>query len=70
VMIEDKLRVLDALKQHWRERLTTVFVRQGHYAHDPDEVARYPPAQIALEGIGDLIGLDERDFLKAELEKP
>jgi len=70
VMIEDKLRVLDALKQHWRERLTTVFVRQGHYAHDPDEVAKYPPAQIALDGIGDLIGLDERDFLKAELEKP
>ena len=69
VMIEDKLRVLDALKQHWRERLTTVFVRQGHYAHDPDEVAKYPPAQIALEGIGDLTGLDERDFLKAELEK-
>jgi len=70
VMIEDKLRVLDALKQHWRERLTTVFVRQGHYAHDPDEVAKYPPAQIALDGIGDLTGLDERDFLKAELEKP
>lgn len=63
VMIEDKLRVLDALKQHWRERLTTVFVRQGHYAHDPKLLAKYPPAQISLERIGDLCGCAGEDFL-------
>jgi len=62
VIIEDKLRVLDALKQHWRERLTTVFVRQGHYAHDPDEIAKYPPAQIALDGIGELCRCTREDF--------
>lgn len=64
VMVEDKLRVLDALKRHWRERLTTVFVRQGHYAHDPKLVAKYPPAQITLERIGDLCGCGREDFLR------
>lgn len=62
VMIEDKLRVLDAMKQHWRDRLTTVFVRQGHYANDPESLAQYPPAKIMLEGIGDLIALDVSHF--------
>jgi FMN phosphatase YigB (HAD superfamily) len=62
VIIEDKLRVIDALKQHWRERLTTVFVRQGHYAHDPKLLAEYPPAQITLNGIGDLLTLDAEKF--------
>jgi len=64
VIIEDKLRVLDALKQHWRERLTTVFVRQGHYAHDPDEIAKYPPAEISLESIGELIRCSADDFVQ------
>ncbi|HET6905443.1 MAG TPA: HAD family hydrolase [Rhodanobacteraceae bacterium] len=63
VIVEDKLRVLDALKQHWRERLTTVFVRQGHYAHDPELIAQYPPGQIALDAIGDLCGYGREDFL-------
>lgn len=64
VIVEDKLRVLDALKQHWRERLTTVFVRQGHYAHDPDEIAKYPPAEISLESIGELIRCSADDFVQ------
>ena len=60
VMVDDKLRILDALKQQWGERVTTVFPRQGHYAHDPKIVAENPPAQITLERIGDLL-LCERD---------
>lgn len=63
VIVEDKLRVIDALKRHWRERLTTVFVRQGHYAHDPEIATQYPPAQLALESIGDLCGRAREDFL-------
>ena len=62
VVVEDKLRVIDALKRHWRERLTTVFVRQGHYANDPEISARYPAAQIALESIGGLLTLDAHNF--------
>ncbi len=69
VIVEDKLRVIGALKQHWRERLTTVFVRQGHYAHDPKLLAEYPSAQITLNGIGDLLTLDGDNF-RFESVKP
>lgn len=55
VMIDDKLRILAAMKQEWGDRLTTVFVRQGHYAQDPQTVAAYPPADLTVEHIGDLL---------------
>ncbi|WHZ18395.1 MAG: hypothetical protein OJF55_000544 [Rhodanobacteraceae bacterium] len=63
VMFEDKLRVLDGMKRQWRERLTTVFVRQGHYANDPAARKEYPPAQIELGGIGDVRGMRVDAFL-------
>ncbi|HKV66167.1 MAG TPA: HAD family hydrolase [Rhodanobacteraceae bacterium] len=63
VMVEDKLRVLDGMQRRWRERLTTVFVRQGHYANDPAARKEYPPAQIELSGIGELCKLDADAFL-------
>jgi FMN phosphatase YigB (HAD superfamily) len=63
VMIEDKLRVLDGMQRSWRDRLTTVCVRQGHYANDPAARKEYPPAQIELAGIGDLRGLTVDDFI-------
>jgi FMN phosphatase YigB (HAD superfamily) len=63
VMVEDKLRVLDGMKRQWRDRLTTVFVRQGHYAHDPVALREYPPAQVTLDGIGELAGLGLDAFL-------
>jgi FMN phosphatase YigB (HAD superfamily) len=55
VMVDDKLRILAAMKAIWQERLTTVFVRQGHYALDPRNLSAYPPADLALERIGDLL---------------
>jgi hypothetical protein len=57
VMIDDKIRILTAMKAIWKERLTTVFVRQGHYAAAPD-VASYPPADVTIDRIGDAVGLD------------
>ncbi|TAN00135.1 MAG: HAD family hydrolase [Rhodanobacteraceae bacterium] len=63
VMVEDKLRVLDGMKRQWHERLTTVFVRQGHYANDPAARKEYPPAQIELGGVGELCGLHADAFL-------
>jgi hypothetical protein len=57
VMVDDKIYVLAAMKAVWRERLTTVFVRQGHYALDARLVAASPPADITVESIGDLIEL-------------
>ena len=55
VMVDDKVRILAAMKSVWRDRLTTVFVRQGHYAHDAALVAQYPAADRAVDVIGDII---------------
>ena len=54
VMVDDKVRILAAVKKHWGSRVTTVFPRQGHYALDQAEVAKYPQPDIALERIGEL----------------
>jgi FMN phosphatase YigB (HAD superfamily) len=54
VMIDDKLRILTAMKRVWRERLTTIFVRQGHYALDPRELAAWPAADMTIAAIGEL----------------
>ena len=55
VMVDDKLRILSAMKTSWGRRLTTVFVRQGHYAADPAQVDPYPAADVTIEHIGDLL---------------
>jgi len=57
VMVEDKIFILAAMKAVWKDRLKTVFVRQGHYAHDAKLLAAWPPADVAVDAIGDLIGL-------------
>jgi FMN phosphatase YigB (HAD superfamily) len=62
VLIDDKLRILAAVKKVWGERVTTVFPKQGHYAHDPQAVATYPPADISVERIGDLLGYTLESF--------
>jgi FMN phosphatase YigB (HAD superfamily) len=54
VMVDDKVRILAALKKHWGARVTTVFPRQGHYALDAAEVAKYPKPDITIERIGEL----------------
>jgi len=64
VLIDDKLRILAAVKKIWGERVTTVFPKQGHYAFDPDTLAEYPPADIELAKIGDLLGCDLAMLLK------
>lgn len=58
VLVDDKLRILTAVKRIWKSRVTTVFVRQGHYALDPKIVARYPAADVSLGRIGDLLEWD------------
>lgn len=65
VMVDDKRRILAAMKQVWGERLTTVFPRQGHYALDPAQVAAYPPADISVERIGELLDYDLADLIGA-----
>ncbi|MGE5130981.1 MAG: HAD family hydrolase [Sphingomonadaceae bacterium] len=58
VMLDDKLRILAAMKKIWGARVTTVFVRQGHYANDAAALAHYPPADSALARIGDFMHAD------------
>jgi FMN phosphatase YigB (HAD superfamily) len=60
VMIDDKLRILTAMKSAWGRKLTTIFVRQGHYAHDPRELAAYREADFAVQHIGELAAWDYR----------
>lgn len=62
IMVDDKIRILAAMKAVWRDRVTTVFVRQGHYATDAAIVAAYPAADIAIERIGDLMASDRATF--------
>ena len=58
VMIDDKVRILAALKQAWGSKVTTIFPRQGHYGLDAADVAKYPPPDITLEAIGELATRD------------
>src|SRR5215831_4033630 len=55
VLIDDKLRILTAVKKVWGAGVTTVFPKQGHYARDPKILAAFPPADLSVERIGDLL---------------
>ncbi len=55
VMINDKLKVLDAIKRSWGTRVTTVFPRQGHYANDTRNLTDLMPADLELARIADLM---------------
>jgi FMN phosphatase YigB (HAD superfamily) len=65
VFIDDKLRLLTAVKEIWGRRVTTVFPRQGHYARDPKALLSYPPADVSIKRIGDLLELDLPALLPA-----
>ena len=69
VMVDDKQRVLSAMKQVLGERLLTVLPRQGHYAHDPANIASYPAADLSVEHIADLLELDTARWLGATTEE-
>jgi FMN phosphatase YigB (HAD superfamily) len=62
VMVDDKLRILAAIKKIWRSRVTTVFVRQGHYALDPKILDACPAADLSIERIGALLNCGLQDF--------
>jgi len=58
VLVDDKLRILAAVKKIWKTRVTTVFVRQGHYAVDPKILKKFPAADLTIERIGHLTQCD------------
>ena len=59
VMVDDKLRILTAIKRVWGERVTTVFVKQGHYATDQAALDEYPAADVTIDRIADLLDLPD-----------
>ncbi|HPG60602.1 MAG TPA: HAD family hydrolase [Casimicrobium sp.] len=63
VLVDDKLSILSAAKAKMRESLTTVFPLQGHYALDPQIAATYPPADITIERIADLLRVNVEALL-------
>lgn len=69
VMVDDKLRILAAMKGAMQTRLTTVFPRQGHYAMDPDVVAAYPAADLSIERIGDVLDADIRSLFAPQEQR-
>ncbi len=58
VLIDDKVRILDAVKKAWGARVTTVFPRQGHYATDANEVAKYMAPDVTVDRIDELRDYD------------
>jgi FMN phosphatase YigB (HAD superfamily) len=60
VMVDDKIRILAAMKETWGDRLTTIWVKQGHYANDDALTAQYPKADISVGGIGEIASMDLR----------
>jgi FMN phosphatase YigB (HAD superfamily) len=67
ILVDDKLHILAAVKQFWGERVTTVFARQGSYAHDPTMLDAFPPADVTIERIADLL---EGDLPRPQLTSP
>jgi FMN phosphatase YigB (HAD superfamily) len=64
VVVDDKLRILAAIRKAWRNRVTTVCPRQGKFANDPKAVAAYPgAADVWVERISDLLSLEMSDLL-------
>ena len=63
VLVDDKPRILAAVKEIWGERVTTVLPRQGQYANDARVVASLPPADITIERIGDLVAYEFSDLV-------
>jgi hypothetical protein len=68
VLVDDKIRILTAVKRHWGAKLTTVFPRQGHYAFAND-VGSYPAADITIERIGEFASLELETILAAARPK-
>lgn len=65
VVVDDKLRLLDAIKRSWAKRVTTVFVRQGAFAHDAAALASLEPADLTIQHIADLLTYDLAALLVA-----
>ena len=64
-LFDDKVKILAAIKEQWKERVTTVFVKQGHYAADTELLSKYGEADLEVRNIYDLLeyNLDSKNFV-------
>jgi FMN phosphatase YigB (HAD superfamily) len=65
VVVDDKLRILNAIKRAWGAQVTTIFPRQGHYANDRAAIAKLSPADISIDRIGNLLAYSREAILAA-----
>jgi hypothetical protein len=63
VLVDDKPRILAAVKKVWGDRVTTVLPRQGQFAHAADAASYRPAADLTVERISDLLAHDFTDFI-------
>lgn len=70
ILVDDKIKILTAVKKIWGGRVTTIFPRQGHYAHDQELVRRHPPPDMTIDRIGDLLAQDLDRLLTAASQLP
>lgn len=66
VLVDDKVRILSAIKDVWDGRVTTVFPVQGHYALDEKTVARYPAPDVKIDRIGQILDLPLGTFTESK----
>jgi FMN phosphatase YigB (HAD superfamily) len=66
VVFDDKLRILDAIKKMWKDKVTTVFVDQGHYAKDPENLSRFSHGDVQVYRIGEVAELPRSRFLSGD----
>jgi FMN phosphatase YigB (HAD superfamily) len=66
VVVDDKLAILTAIKRIWKSRVTTIFVRQGHYARDPRILANHPNADVSIDRIGGLLRCQRETYQFAD----
>ena len=65
VLVDDKPRILAAVKKVWGDRVTTVLPRQGQFAHAADAASYRPAADLTVERISDLLAYDFAKFIPA-----
>jgi hypothetical protein len=70
VMVDDKLRILTAIKECWGDHVTTVFPRQGQFAQDLQVLASYPAPDVAVERIDTLLEFELSDLLEGNQSTP
>lgn len=63
VVVDDKLPILAAIKEIWQSQVTTVFVRQAHYARACKITANCRPADLAVKQIADLLQFPKKTFI-------